>query len=304
VRVRLFELLGERRFFVRNLGPEPVPTGTGFLGPGARMELRRGAHAGPGLLELSAPGTPLVRRIAGALERPGQVLASVSRREYVSGVLAGELPAGAPELRIALGAAVLRFLAHGPRHADADVCDSTHCAHFIGRGPLLDWKTGAQAEAPALDDAAWEAIQAAARQPGPDHWSAHCGGQPLSPRFVWGTGSDQAEPCPRHAHPAALWTRFWPAAQLAQAFGAPVRSLVVTTEGGTWGLRVVSPNGSQTLRYDDAHRRLATVLGWDALPSPADSAVPATGGFRVSGRGYGHRVGLCLGLEPLEHGHP
>jgi len=294
VRVRLFELLGPRRFQVRNLGPDPVPCGGGFLGAGAAMELRPGGRAGPGLLEVTAPGTPLVRRIQGELTRPGEVVAMVPLREYVSGVLAGELPHGSPGLQVELGAAVLRFLARGPRHPDAEVCDSTHCAHFVGRGPLLDWKQGTQTPAPVLADAAWTAIQAAARQPGPEHWTAHCGGRPLSARFVWGEGDDQARPCLRHG-PAPPWTRTWRAADLARAFGGPVRNLAVTTDGGVWGLRVWAGAAPRTLRFDLAHRLIAGVLGWDALPSPADSVTAVPGGFRVQGVGAGHRVGLCLG---------
>ena len=293
VRVRLFELLGPRHFRVRNLGPDPIPAGAGFLGAGAELDLQRGDRIGPGLLEVTAPGTPLVRRIQGELSRPGEVVAAVPLREYVAGVLAGELPHGAPALRVELGAAVLRFLARGPRHPDAEVCDSTHCAHFVGLGPLLDWKQATQAPAPALADPAWAAILEAARQPGPELWTAHCGGHPLSARFVWGEGDDHARPCLRHG-PAAPWIRTWPAAGVARAFGAPVRRLAVTTEGGVWGLRVWSP-APRTLRFDLAHRLIAAVLGWDALPSPADAVTAVPGGFQVQGVGSGHRVGLCLG---------
>jgi hypothetical protein len=295
VRVRLFELLGSRRLRLRNLGPDPVPAGAGYLGAGAAMELRRGDTAGPGLLELSAPGTLLVRRIQGEVSRPGPVLATLPLREYVSGVLAGELPHGAPELRIQLGAAVLRFLAQGPRHPDADVCDNTHCALFIGRGPRLDWRNGARTEVGALDDAAWNAIQAAATRPGPDRWTAHCGGRPLSARFVWGAGDPAPAPCPRHSGPAQAWVRAWSAEAVASAFGGSVRRLAVVTEDGVWGLRVWAGREPRTLRFDQAHRLLAAVLGWDALPSPADSVTPAPGGFRAQGVGAGHRVGLCLG---------
>jgi len=294
VRVRLFELLGARAFRVRNLGPEPIPCGDGFLGAGATLELRRGGRAGPGLLELTAPGTPLVRRFQGEVARAGTVVATVSLREYVSGVLAGELPRGDPGLRVDLGAAVLRFLARGPRHPDAEVCDHTHCAHFVGRGPLLDWPAGTQTPAPVLDDPAWAAILAAARQPGPDQWTAHCGGRPLSARFVWGSGDDRVQPCPRHG-PASPWVRTWRSADLARAFGAPVDRLAVSTDGGVWGLRLGEGPAARTLRFDQAHRLLAAVLGWDALPSPADTVVAVPGGFQVQGVGSGHRVGLCLG---------
>jgi hypothetical protein len=89
--------------------------------------------------------------------------------------------------------------------------------------------------------------------------------------------------------------RAWSAEAVASAFGGSVRRLAVVTEDGVWGLRVWAGREPRTLRFDQAHRLLAAVLGWDALPSPADSVTPAPGGFRAQGVGAGHRVGLCLG---------
>lgn len=299
VRVRLFELLGPRRFQVRNLGPGPVPLGRGFLGPGSAAELAPGIAAGPGFLELSAPG--IRRRFQGEVAlHSGAPVATLAPRDYVDGVLNAELPQGPPALRVELGAAVLRFLARGPRHPGADVCDSTHCAFFVGRGPRLDWTDPRHGvplpgDLPALSDPAWAAILDAARNPGPDQWTAHCGGRPLSPRAVWGTGGAEAPPCPRHPAPAAPWTRNWSSADVRKAFGGPVERMETGEEGGTWVLRLWQEGAVRSLRYDPAHRRVAAVLGWDALPSPADSVEATAGGFRLRGHGQGHRVGLCLG---------
>ena len=297
VRVRLFELLGHRRFQVRNLGPEAVPLGNGFLGPGATAELAPGIPAGPGLLELSAPG--IHRHIQGEVALiAGTPVATLAPGDYVAGVVDAELPYGNPALRIELGAAVLRFLARGPRHPGADVCDSTHCAFFVGRGPRLDWTdprhgTPVPGELRGLSAAAWAAIQDAARDPGPDQWTAHCGGLPLSPRAVWGAGSAAAPPCPRHPVPVAPWTRTWTAAEARRAFG-PLERMEVGEEDGTWVLRLWHEGTARSLRYDAAHRLVAGVLGWDALPSPADAVEASAAGFTVRGRGQGHRVGLCL----------
>ena len=299
VRVRMFQLLPHRRFQVRNLGPEPAPMGPGFLGPGSTRELLPGAPAGPGLLELTAPG--LKRRLYGsvALTASG-ILATVPLREYVSGVLAGELPEDAPGLRVALGAAVLRFLARGPRHNGAEVCDATHCAYFVGRGPRLRWSRADHAEelpeaAPVLGDADWAASQELARLPGPDQWTGHCGGQPLSPMALWGSGSSLAPPCPRHPAAADPWVRTWSSQALAKAFGAEVERMAAGLEAGVWTLTLWQNGAPRRLRYDEAHRLVAAVLGWDALPSPADQVESTPGGFRLRGHGHGHRVGLCLG---------
>ncbi len=313
VRVRMLDLLGAPRVEVRNLGPSPVPVTGGFLGPGAVRRLAPGTAVGPGLLELRAPALGFLRRLQGRVEVPPgggtrAVVASLEVRDYVEGVIAAELPGGPPERQAALGAAVLRFLRRGPRHGPlADVCDSTHCAWFVGRGPRLVWRDGRRAEVPSgapsgaeafqFSGEAWEAVKAQAREPGPDLWTAHCGGAPLSERALWGQGAAEAWPCPRHggAGKARPWTRAWGAGDLSKAFGGPVAAMAVAWPGGTWCLEVTTPAGLRRWSYDQAHRRLAAVLGWDALPSPADRVEAAEGAWRALGAGWGHRVGLCLG---------
>jgi len=304
VTIRLLDLLSPGPVFIRNAGSAPVPLRRGFLGAGARLRLVPGDRVGPGLLEVEAPGHGLLRRIEGTLAcGPGsRLVATVTRREYVSGILEGELSRTSP-LRLELGAAVLRFLDQPPRHRDAQVCDSTHCAWFVGRGPRLDWTDPGHArvrpEPPGpwgFTDAEWVRVLEAARQPGPKLWTTHCGGQPLSPRALWGRGEGEAKPCPRHGPGQTRpWERTWKAPDLATAFGEPVTKVAVAWEAGVWNLQVTGPRGLRGLRYDEAHRRLARALGWEALPSPADAVEPVPGGWRARGVGSGHRVGLCLG---------
>jgi hypothetical protein len=145
-----------------------------------------------------------------------------------------------------------------------------------------------------LSDADWSAICAASRQPGPSQWSSSSGGRPLSAREVWGGPDSGAAPPGRTRAPARPWTRTWSAAQVAQAFGGPVLQLAVGREDGVWVLRIRTGEGVRNCRYDQAHRLLAGVLGWDALPSPADTVTAVPGGFRAMGVGQGHRVGLAL----------
>jgi hypothetical protein len=71
----------------------------------------------------------------------------------------------------------------------------------------------------------------------------------------------------------------------------------VTEVGGVWRLAVETASGREALRYDDAHRRLASTLGWAAMPSPPHRIVREAGGFRGEGFGLGHRVGLCIGVD-------
>jgi hypothetical protein len=304
----MFDLLPARRWEARNLGSAPIAADDGFLGPGGAKALHAGDDLGPGLLELRAADSGARRQFYGRLSvRAGRggslrLIATLSLRGYVDGVVAAELPSGGASLKEQLGAAIIRFLAQGPRHADADVCDNTHCAWFVGQGPRLDWRDARHATAlpgaadAGFDGAAWTRILAAARQPGPHQWTAHCGGEPLPPQAVWGNGDTTVTPCPRHgAASSDPWSRTWSAADVEKAFNGGVQSLEIGAERGTWVLRVRTAKGARAYRYDDAHRALARVLGWDALPSPADKVEPTEDGYRATGRGSGHRVGLCLG---------
>jgi len=73
-----------------------------------------------------------------------------------------------------------------------------------------------------------------------------------------------------------------------------VLDLTIQHPDGVWTLVIQTAQGTRELRFDEAHRTLARVLGWDALPSPADEILPLPQGFQVEGVGKGHRVGLCL----------
>jgi hypothetical protein len=138
-----------------------------------------------------------------------------------------------------------------------------------------------------------------ARTAGPAYWTSHCGGRPLSPHEVWGAGDRRVQACPLHdAATSRPWSRTWTDAALARAFDGTVSAMEVAPQDGVYRIGVRTPAGLQRLLYDDAHRRLASVLGWSALPSPPDRIVRTAGGFRAEGVGLGHRVGLCLGELP------
>jgi stage II sporulation protein D len=305
VRVRLLEALQARRVLARNTGPAPVSSSRGWIGPGATLALQPGDRLEPGRWELAISERGFRRRIDGALgclgDREGQlgVVAEVTLRDYVAGVLLAELPDGLEDRRVELGAAVLRFLAQGPRHAGADVCDTTHCAWFLGAGPRLSWPGPARAVLLAdshdtsseLGDPAWSRIREVATQPGPSLWTRDCGGQPLSAHALWGGGDRSVRPCPRHqATPPHTWRRIWGRAAVQRAFGSGAESLALVERDGVWTLRA----GERSFTWDEAHRALAAVLGWDALPSPAESLRRLGDGWEAEGVGAGHRVGLCL----------
>ncbi len=315
VRAALFGELAPTALSARNRGSAPAPSSSGFVGPGGSLALRDGDWLGPSLWDFSLSGYHLHRLVSGSVRiastsshalRP---ILETPARDYVSGVIAAELPnAAMAALRPELGAAALRMLMKGPRHPDADVCDSTHCAWFIGRGPRVSWNDprravaidaaprGATTTLELLEPSAWERAKALARDEGPAAWTASCGGAPLSPHAVWGNGDRRVWICPRHGTtPTDPWDRTWSRDALTRAFGAPVAELTLDEPDGVWTLRVLLAGGARrALRYDEAHAVIAAVLGWDALPSPASRITPVADGFRVSGFGHGHRVGVCL----------
>jgi stage II sporulation protein D len=315
VSVALFGGLRPRVLVARNLGDHPLETSRGYLGAGSSTSLRPGDRLFEGLWRLSLPDLRFHRDVKAALacrEGPGGTLrlrADMTAPEYVAGVVDAELPGGGRDLRMALGAAVLRFLGDGPRHGTTHVCDSTHCAWFIGRGPAVSWLTATTpvffsrpeaggTDAATLDPSTWEAIVRGAREPGPRQWTSHCGGRPLSAHAVWGSEDQRVWACNRHPGSSAAWSRRWSDADLSAAFGSPVHSMAVTDPGGVWTLAVLTAAGTEALGYDQAHRRLAATLGWAALPSPATVVAREPRGWRAEGVGLGHRVGLCLGDDP------
>lgn len=88
---------------------------------------------------------------------------------------------------------------------------------------------------------------------------------------------------------------------LIAVFGSKPQAIDVTTVDGQWMLKVKlasrssgGPPTTLALPYDEAHRRLASRMGW-AMPAPAARVSRTGGGFTAEGVGFGHRVGLCLG---------
>lgn len=314
VRVRMLDELRLDEILVQNIGAGPVDSSRGFIGPGGSIPVAPGDRLSVGNWRITAKAPDFERRIRGAIdvadrEGPLRLVATMSARDYADGILKAELGPATGLLRTQLASAALRYLRRGPRHEDADVCDSTHCAWFVGGGPVPRWlrpdlSRNEEQMAADLSDAEWtQAVQGAlAKGDGPDQWTAHCGGDPASPHFIWGGGDRQVTICPRHPKGSGdIWRREWPIADLTATFGSRPEAIAVETTAGQWRLTLRlagrdAARGSTTLSlsYDDAHRRLAARLGWDAMPAPASRVSRTGAGFVAEGRGFGHRVGLCL----------
>jgi len=315
VRVEMLDELRLAGFQLKNLGSSPVDSSHGYVGPGAAVSAAPGDHFSGGDWEIRAVKPVFERRVRASLEvekreGPLRLIATMTARDYANGILKAELgPTGGP-LRVQLASAVLRYAARGARHAEADVCDSTHCAWFVGQGPVPRWLKADAARneteiAKDLTDEEWSwAVSEARAEPrGPDLWTADCGGDPVSPHFIWGGGDRRVVACPRHPKGRGrVWRREWPEAELVAIFGSKPEAIDVTTIDGQWMLRVkLAPRSTAgspatiALTYDEAHRRLAQRMGWDAMPAPAGRVSRTGGGFAAEGVGFGHRAGLCLG---------
>jgi|GEM_PF-1110681 len=315
VRVEMLDELRLTGVRLKNLGSSPVDSSHGYVGPGAAVDAGPGDLFSEGDWEIRAVRPAFERRVHASLEverreDPLRLIATMTAREYANGILKAELGPSTGPLRVQLASAVLRYAARGPRHADADVCDSTHCAWFVGEGPVPRWLKPDAARnetevAKHLTDEEWARAAAGARaEPGgPDLWTADCGGDPVSPHFIWGGGDRRVVACPRHPKGSGrVWRREWPEADLIAVFGSKPQAIDVTTVDGQWMLRMKlasrSSGGSPTtiaLPYDEAHRRLAQRMGWEAMPAPAARVSRTGGGFAAEGVGSGHRAGLCLG---------
>jgi hypothetical protein len=324
VRVEMLDELRLTEVRLKNLGSSPVDSSRGYVGPGAVVEAAPGDRFSEGDWEIRAAKPVFERRVHASLEvgrreGPLGLIATMTARNYANGILKAELGTSTGPRRVELASAVLRYAARGPRHAEADVCDSTHCAWFVGEGPVPRWLRPDTARnetemAKDLTDEEWSrAVGEARAEPrGPELWTADCGGDPVSPHFIWGGGDRRVVGCPRHPKGSGrAWRREWPEADLIAVFGSRAQAIDVTTIHGQWMLKVKltprSGTGSPTtiaLTYDEAHRRLAQRLGWDAMPAPAARVSRTGGGFVAEGVGFGHRAGLCLGSPAASRQDP
>ena len=313
VRVLMLDELRLKKITMTNAGPGPVDSSRGFVGPNAMIDVRSGDRFSNGDWKIQASKPAFQRRIRGSIEAAEangflRLIASMKARDYADGVLRAELMPQTTGLRAPLASAVMRFLSHGPRHGLADVCDSTHCAWFVGEGPVPRWL---RPDAPVNDstmsadltDGEWRDARAGLRLDpgGPDQWSADCGGDPVSPHFIWGNGDKHVTECPRHPRGLGkVWRREWQTADLAAVFGEVPGSIDVGVVDGQWMLKTrlpARPGASAKtigLTYDQAHRRFAQRMGWDSMPAPATRVSRSASGFVAEGVGFGHRVGLCL----------
>lgn len=251
---------------------------------GRPLAWRRGAlHRFEGAVRF---GNGPLRELEGSVELRGtgagwSLRWTIPAEAWVAAAAVGELQEDAPfEARRALAAVLRRWLDGHPRghHGDGTLCPLTHCA--VVRGPASAETRRAAATAPRLR-----------LKPRACFFTGSTGGERLSPREAWGEPFDfapAAEAVPGDRW--ATWTRTLSAAQVA-------RLKVLVRPGlrpGQRGLRL-GPSGP----YAVESLRLAAgrTWGWTVWPSNAVAGeVGADGSLQLTGRGWGHNVGLDLAL--------
>ena len=212
---------------------------------------------------------------------------------YVARVLAGEAePRAAEGSQRALAIAIRTFaIVNAGRHAREgfDLCDTTHCqvpraatattrrATFATTGQILTWN-GAPAEV---------------------FYSASCGGYSESAAEVW-PGANYpympSAPDEMHAEDAA-WTVALTLREIEQSlrssgFQGELTSISIDGRNASGRVTQLRLGG---LRPDlIAGDRFRAVLGVTRVRSTAFTLEQSGGSARLTGRGYGHGVGMCV----------
>ena len=237
----------------------------------------------------------------GIAEAGGYRVSRLGLEEYVAGVVDGEAPEGAPHvLREVIAVAARSFaLASRGRHSPEgfDVCDLTHCQAY--RAPGTAARAAAQATHGLVVTGGGDVL--------PAFHSAECGGALESPGAIWpdprGISKYMlARPDPAGTDEGAAWTSDVAAADLLRALrvagvkGTELLDLRVTTRTSSGRAARLSLPGLAPDSLDGEVFRLAVVrtLGWQVLKSSLYAVERTARGYRFTGRGRGHGVGLCV----------
>lgn len=229
-------------------------------------------HANGGELLTISIGRSL-RRVRGTVVvRPAEdrlaITATLSVEDYLAGALAAESYGTDPlEYLIALSVLQRNFIAtHRNRHAPlADVCDNTHCQR-------TDMGSAAPRQRSAVKQG--RAIQL---QGSPCYYSVNCGGTTLTPQQVWGR-AEAGYSSVRCTYCAASRWRHWG------------RTIPSSPEVD----RLLASRRTLPCVDDELKIAIGRIVGFGRVPGNTFDRVERRGRvWRIVGRGFGHRVGLC-----------
>jgi stage II sporulation protein D len=272
---------------------------TWHLGPGATVTAAPGEEAvlgvGVGARMRKYRGSIVVSRAAGGL-RLTNVL---SLEDYLRGVLPPEIPrtfhpqALRAQAVVSRTFALRRLGAHG--RDGYDFCDTTHCQVYLG----------ASAET-AQTDEALAATRGIALAYGGEFIDAvyhpTCGGATAAKEAIWpghwqapylcGVSDDLNGQAACAASPHFRWEATLSREQLGRIMGILVETFQVMARhpcGRVLKVRGRGSAGAVEISGYDFYRR-ASAAG---IKSAWFEVEPAAGGWRFTGRGLGHGVGLC-----------
>jgi SpoIID/LytB domain protein len=283
-------------------GPAPATPGKGTVRDNAAKAGDKPAKAASDARQES-PWDPSTSGTAIRVGHPrrtgGYQLTQVPIEEYVARVLAGEAAArSAPAALEALAITVRTFaIANLGRHKsdDFDLCDLTHCQVMAAASTAA---TRAAAAATA------GRILTYRGQPAAIFYTASCGGQSELPADVWPRAQDQPF-LTRHKDADCKrleWTTDVATTELLRALkaaglrGDEIRDVRVARRSGSGRASTLRIEGldPEEITGDDLRFAVGRTLGWQLIKSTAFDVKRTAIGYRFTGRGSGHGVGMCV----------
>ena len=246
-----------------------------------------GAQAGPSL------------RVGRARQGGGYDITTLELEDYVARVVAAEqAPASRPAALDALAIAVRTFaLANLGRHESEgfDLCDLTHC-QVVGRA------TGTTRAAAARTRGLVLLYRGA---PAPIFYHASCGGYTERPSTAW-PGSSDLPFLLSGFDPWCVTVPRWTndvragdlerAARAAGLRGDRLLELAVAANADSGRVTRVRLRGflPEVTTGEDFRLAIGRTLGWNVLKSTMFTITRTAAGYRFTGKGSGHGVGLCI----------
>jgi stage II sporulation protein D len=316
IRVHILSKYSLREIEIRNL-PDEENLEVQIAGMGLRVRGKEGEKLVPALEVdgspekslLLAPEKGLRRAFQGRLKvfnRQGHLffIQELPLEDYVTDVLASEMPADAPIEALKAQAVLIRTyaLSQRPRHGEDgfDFCDLTHCQVFAGGGRGLAYPAAVAATAGLLLSYEGKPAEALFHSACGGHTSPNqrvFGGRPVS----YLQGVDDENFC-RHSSHEKWETRF----SLGQigfifqgegetALRGALREVTAKNRepGGRWfSLDLVGEN-RVLLSAEKFLSRMGKEFGWHRLKSAWFEVEVKDGEAIFRGRGLGHGVGFC-----------
>ena len=241
----------------------------------------------------------LMIRIGVARAEGGYTVATMPLETYIARVLTAEaLPDSQPAALEALAIAVRTYtLANRGRHGSDgfDLCNETHCQVMRAATAATERAAAATAGLALLN----------AGVPASIYYSASCGGRTEVPSAVW-PGTDDPPFLPsKHddgCGGAPVWTTQLAERDLRRALraagfrGDRLRDLKVLSRNSSGRVARLRLGGLEPdeISGPDLRAAVGRTLGWQHIKSTAFEVKRQADGYRLSGHGSGHGVGMCV----------